>query len=186
MSKVALSGNASGTGTFTIASPNSNTDRTLTLPDNTGTILTTATPGVPVNGPAFASVGSTAISVSTGTYTTFSNFGGSSFDTASAFNTTTGRFTPLVAGYYQINAAVNFQFNGITSVVINALIYKNGNQIAIGATSASVGYPVVTVSQIVYLNGSTDYVQVYTYHLASGTVTNVSATISGFLARSAT
>jgi hypothetical protein len=41
MSKVALSGNASGTGTFTIASPNSNTDRTLTLPDNTGTVITT-------------------------------------------------------------------------------------------------------------------------------------------------
>ncbi len=42
MSKVALSGNALGTGTFTIASPNSNTDRTLTLPDATGTILTSA------------------------------------------------------------------------------------------------------------------------------------------------
>jgi hypothetical protein len=39
MSQVALSGNASGTGTFTIASPNSNTDRTLTLPDATGTLL---------------------------------------------------------------------------------------------------------------------------------------------------
>ena len=39
MSKIALSGNASGTGTFTIASPNSSTDRTLTLPDSTGTIL---------------------------------------------------------------------------------------------------------------------------------------------------
>jgi len=43
MSKVQLSGNASGTGIFTIASPNSNTDRTLTLPDNTGTLLTSAT-----------------------------------------------------------------------------------------------------------------------------------------------
>ena len=40
MSKVAISGNASGTGTFTIASPNSNTDRTLTLPDEAGTVLT--------------------------------------------------------------------------------------------------------------------------------------------------
>lgn len=40
MSKVALSGNASGTGTFTIASPNSNTDRTLTLPDSSGTVAT--------------------------------------------------------------------------------------------------------------------------------------------------
>lgn len=40
MSKVQLAGNANGTGIFTIASPNSNTDRTLTLPDNTGTLLT--------------------------------------------------------------------------------------------------------------------------------------------------
>jgi hypothetical protein len=40
MSKISLTGNASGTGTFTIASPNSNTDRTLSLPDQTGTLLT--------------------------------------------------------------------------------------------------------------------------------------------------
>ena len=42
MSKVKIEGNASGTGTFTIASPNSNTDRTLTLPDGAGEILTDA------------------------------------------------------------------------------------------------------------------------------------------------
>lgn len=40
MSKVKIEGNASGTGTFTIASPNSNTDRTLTLPDAAGEIVT--------------------------------------------------------------------------------------------------------------------------------------------------
>ena len=40
MSKIALSGNASGTGTLTIAAPNTSTDRTLTLPDQTGTLLT--------------------------------------------------------------------------------------------------------------------------------------------------
>ena len=39
MSKIALSGNASGTGTFTIASPNSSTDRTLDLPDAGGTVF---------------------------------------------------------------------------------------------------------------------------------------------------
>ncbi len=38
MSKIALTPNASGTGIFTIAAPNSNTDRTLTLPDATGTV----------------------------------------------------------------------------------------------------------------------------------------------------
>jgi hypothetical protein len=40
MSKVVIQGNASGTGDFTIAAPNSNTDRTLTLPDVAGTVLT--------------------------------------------------------------------------------------------------------------------------------------------------
>jgi len=39
MSKVKIEGNASGTGTLTIAAPNTNTDRTLTLPDSTGTIV---------------------------------------------------------------------------------------------------------------------------------------------------
>jgi hypothetical protein len=42
MSKIALSPNASGTGTFSIASPGTNTDRTLTLPDASGTLATTA------------------------------------------------------------------------------------------------------------------------------------------------
>jgi hypothetical protein len=40
MSKIALSGNASGTGTLTIAAPNTSTDRTLTLPDSSGTVAT--------------------------------------------------------------------------------------------------------------------------------------------------
>jgi hypothetical protein len=39
MSKIALNSNASGTGVFTIASPNSDTDRTLTLPDESGTVV---------------------------------------------------------------------------------------------------------------------------------------------------
>lgn len=41
MSKVVIQGHASGTGDFTIAAPNSNTDRTLTLPDVTGNVVTT-------------------------------------------------------------------------------------------------------------------------------------------------
>jgi hypothetical protein len=42
LSKVSITGNASGSGTFTLAAPDSNSDRTLTLPDNTGTIVTSA------------------------------------------------------------------------------------------------------------------------------------------------
>lgn len=41
MSKVVIQGNASGTGNFTIAAPNSDTDRTLTLPDSAGEFVTT-------------------------------------------------------------------------------------------------------------------------------------------------
>ena len=40
MSSIKLSPNASGTGAFTIAAPNSNTDRTLNLPDSAGTLAT--------------------------------------------------------------------------------------------------------------------------------------------------
>ena len=39
MSKVKIQGNASGTGTLTISAPNTNTDRSLTLPDGAGEIL---------------------------------------------------------------------------------------------------------------------------------------------------
>ena len=40
MSKISLQPNASGTGTFTLAAPDSNTNRTLTLPDEAGVVLT--------------------------------------------------------------------------------------------------------------------------------------------------
>jgi hypothetical protein len=41
MSKIALTGNASGTGTLTISAPNTNTDRALTLPDGAGEVVLT-------------------------------------------------------------------------------------------------------------------------------------------------
>jgi hypothetical protein len=41
MSKVSIEGNALGSGTFTIASPNSNSNRTLNLPDSSGTVVVT-------------------------------------------------------------------------------------------------------------------------------------------------
>ena len=41
MSKITLAPNASGTGTLTVAAPNTNTDRTITLPDVTTTLVGT-------------------------------------------------------------------------------------------------------------------------------------------------
>lgn len=45
MSQVRVQGNASGTGVLTVTSPNTNSNYTLTLPANTGTLLTTASAG---------------------------------------------------------------------------------------------------------------------------------------------
>ena len=39
MSKIKLTGHASGTGVLTVTAPNTSTDRTITLPDTTGTLL---------------------------------------------------------------------------------------------------------------------------------------------------
>ena len=50
MSKIALTPNASGTGTFTLAAPNSNTSRTITLPDEAGEVLVNTASGVDITG----------------------------------------------------------------------------------------------------------------------------------------
>jgi len=42
MSKIKFTGDSSGSGVFTIASPDSDTNRTITLPDDAGTIVTSA------------------------------------------------------------------------------------------------------------------------------------------------
>ncbi len=61
MSKIALEGNSSGTGTFTIAGPNTNINYTITLPQETGILVTTGvTTGL--NGSAI-STGTVAVGV---------------------------------------------------------------------------------------------------------------------------
>ena len=50
MTKIVVQPNASGTGTFTIAAPNSSNTQTLTLPDVTGTLLTSTGDGSALTG----------------------------------------------------------------------------------------------------------------------------------------
>jgi hypothetical protein len=61
MSKVTISGNVNGTGTFTIASPNSNTDRTQSLPDGAGTFVLNGVNSAIVSDTAKASTSGTSI-----------------------------------------------------------------------------------------------------------------------------
>lgn len=74
MSKISVTPNASGTANFTIASPATNTDRTLTLPDNTGTILTNDSSLAASKGASMVLIGSaTASNSATVDFTSISN-----------------------------------------------------------------------------------------------------------------
>jgi hypothetical protein len=171
MSLIAMQGGATGTGTVTLLAPITNSDRTLTLPDATGTVLSTATAGVPVNGPAFSASNSTTQSISTATFTKVT-LDTEAYDTNSNF--ASSRFTPTVAGYYQVIASVRDGTGGATGQFISN-IYKNGavlNQ-NIVACAGAVGITSVC-SAIVYMNGSTDYLEQYVYQ-ASGSAMNISA-----------
>ena len=180
MSKIALTGNASGTGVFTIASPNSNTDRTLTLPDETGTVLTSGTTTVlPKGVPAFSYENTTAQSISSTTWTKVT-VNSQIFDTTTS-DFSSSRFTASVAGYYQFNGCIRCNGSSITGIVV--ALYKNGSIVGYGnALQSSVPADnSINVSEIIYLNGSTDYVELYGFII--GTSPNFAYAAAGANAR---
>jgi hypothetical protein len=186
MSKVAIKGASTGTGTFTIESPATNTDRTLSLPDSNGTILTTATAGVPVNGPAFFGAVSATQSVSAATFTKI-NFDTSPSWGASAngWDATNKRFRPTVAGYYMLTAQVYCNAGWLDQALL--AVYLNGGIDVRSQDSGSKTYN-LAANTVVYLNGSTDYLELYVY---SGGAVSINASpsltwIRGAMIRSAT
>jgi hypothetical protein len=60
MSKIKLTGHASGSGVLTVTAPNTSTDRTITLPDTTGTLLTADGDGSSLTGVGVAGITSAA------------------------------------------------------------------------------------------------------------------------------
>lgn len=118
--------------------------------------------------PAFSAyINTSSQSLTTGTWTK-AQFQGEEFDTANAYdNATNYRFQPSVAGYYQINASCIFAgtvTQAITSLYKNGSEFKRGNGFLTGTGVSSVSEG---VSALVYLNGSTDYLETYVY--AAGT-----------------
>jgi len=138
-----------------------------------------------LQGPAFAAYGSALQSIATATYTKVA-FNTVDFDTNSDYSTTNRRFTPSIAGYYQINATVQFAASATGRGIVN--IYKNGSSarvIAIGLTSANQSnFPNASV---IYCNGTTDYIECYMYQDSGGSLNCGSASISvaftGYLVR---
>jgi hypothetical protein len=124
--------------------------------------------GVAGTGSAFSAVQSAQTSLSNNTYTKVL-FGTEVFDTNNNF--TSSSFTPTVAGYYQINAGVG-TVNGQTTRT-RLVLYKNGSQFACG-TDMSSGYVNGTATSLIYMNGSTDFVEVYIYQSA-GSAQNTAA-----------
>ena len=97
------------------------------------------------------------------------------FDTNSNF--ASNRFTPTVAGYYQVNSVVHFS-SGSTSLCSIAF-YKNGGAYSQGTTlSPSLVYA-INHGTLVYMNGSTDYLETYVY-VSNTTTLLYSASNSSF------
>jgi len=101
------------------------------------------------------------------------------FDSDSWFNTTTYRYTPQKAGYY------NFTIQGSSSLIHTIYILKNGSTQfnAIGYNS----YQSFPGSKMVYMNGSSDYVELWgLVQTANGSFTSGASNTSfeGFWVRS--
>jgi hypothetical protein len=151
--------NGSTSGSVTLSSPAVSGTTTLTLPTTSGTVITTGSTFAGT-GPAFSAYQSASTqSFSNATFTKVI-LPSEEFDTASAFDSTTNyRFTPQVAGYYQINGSISFDALPSTELLIS--IYKNGSVYKHGTDIKGTNMWVVTISSLVYLNGSTDYVELY-------------------------
>jgi hypothetical protein len=195
MSNIALVSPATGTATFSITTPSgTSTDRTLTLPDNSGTLVTNTSgsvsqsmlaSGVAGTGPAFSAYQSSAQSLTANTITKI-QLQTEEFDTASCFDSTTNyRFTPNVAGYYQVNGGFVASSSGRSYNVI--YIYKNGVQVKTGQAGNSTTGVGSGISVLIYLNGTTDYVELYGLSgLSQNTSANLQETwFQAFLARAA-
>lgn len=140
-------------------------------------------------GPAFSAYRSTSNQSITANTFTKVQLNTELFDVTNSFDSTTNyRFQPNVAGYYQVSFAVVLGASGSLANILS-LVYKNG----IGVASGTYTPPAAAVegatggSALVYMNGSTDYLELYAY--ASGTspsvVTSIAGTyFTGYLARS--
>ena len=164
--------NSSGGGSITLQEPSTASNRTLTLPDNTGNLISSADSGtvsqamlasnVAGTGPAFRAYMSSAQTITGLTFTKL-QFNTEVFDTASCYDTATYRFTPNVAGYYQVSAATYF------AATAQLYIYKNGSANMTGPYLNSTGHSILG---LVYLNGTTDYIECYYFGSANVTTSN--------------
>jgi hypothetical protein len=171
----------------TLVTPNLGTPSTLVLTNATGLPQTGLGTNVVGNGPAFSAYINSAQTVSNNTLTKM-QFNAEEFDTNNNFDSTTNyRFTPTVAGYYQFTTSA-FISTGVAGE-FTVWFYKNGGVFKYGNDLSAVTSYVIQGSALIYLNGSTDYVEVYVYQVSGVSKTlGVSSTgnwFQGVLVRAA-
>ena len=165
MSSLVINGDTSGS--ITLAAPAVAGSSTYTLPAATGTVMVSG------NMPTFSAYmtnGGSNQTLSSGTFTKV-KIDTENWDTNNNFDSTTNyRFTPTIAGYYQINGSANISYGSTVPNNIAALIYKNGSAYRRNyiLTNSNPIYGIFIVSSIIYFNGSTDYVELYAYQTSSG------------------
>ena len=124
--------------------------------DVTGNVVTDA--------PAFHAYNSGTQAISAGTLTKII-VNTEDFDTNNCYDTSNYRFTPNVAGYYQINASVYYQGSNNGFIILS----KNGTR-SWRLDAMQSGYGANSGSALLYLNGSTDYVELYAYDGGGATI----------------
>jgi len=155
MSTAILASGASGSGSYTLQTPSTNSNQIITLPDVTGTAMVSG------NMPAFSAYGSAGQSIATATWTKIA-YNTELFDTNSYYdNVTNYRFQPLIAGYYQINA--NIFTSASAAGLAFIAIYKNGSAYCYGNVVPNTNGGYITVNSLLNCNGSTDYIEIYAY-----------------------
>jgi len=144
--------NPSG-GSLNFASADSASDLTVTFPAVTGTAMVSG------NMPAFSVYKSASTQTPTSGVFTKVTFDVELFDTNNNF--ASDRFTPTVAGYYQINSAIDCGSASITRAII--AVYKNGSayQYSGAYLIASSTEFAPSIATVVYCNGSSDYIEIY-------------------------
>lgn len=160
---MALKLNSSSGGSVTLQEPTTASNYTLTVPAQTSTILTKdSTSGMAV--PAFSAyLASNSSTISDATWVKIS-LNTEEFDTNNNFDSSSNyRFTPTVAGYYQITASIQFDDTGNPVNDIRTAIYKNGSihRIAMGHVTSGDLWGTASISALIYMNGSTDYLELY-------------------------
>ena len=115
--------------------------------------------------PAFSAYSSALVSSTVSTFTKIT-YDTEDFDTNSNF--ASSRFTATVAGYYQFNATITFSGIVVVGAASLVTLYKNGSRFLDGNFAAQISGTTTfnSVSGIIYLNGSTDYVEVFGYQTA--------------------